>query len=104
MWEDIAPQLHEMGVLTQIDRNALTLYCETWARWRLAVAELATLKYGTDDAAIKRVSIIARDLLGIVHRLGGAFGMTPSDRTRIQVQKPGVEAAEFERFLSSKTG
>lgn len=102
MWREIAPQLQEMGVLTKIDRNALTLYCETWARWRLTVEALVGLDYRKDGLEIKRLSIIARDSLGILHRLGAAFGMTPSDRTRIQVAKPSVEDAEFERFLASK--
>ena len=96
IWREIAPQLQEMGVLTHIDRTMLTLLCETWARWRLAVAALVGLDYREDSVEIKRLSIIARDLLGIIHRIGGAFGMSPSDRTRIQIGKSDTELAEFD--------
>lgn len=93
-----------MGVLAPIDSGALIVYCDAWERWRLARAELATLKYGTDDAAIKRVSIIARDLAVMLHRFDGEFGLTASARTRIQVEKRSEEADSLLRFIESKPG
>ncbi len=36
MWKTLVPQLEGMGVLTEIDRNALSRYCRLWSRWRSA--------------------------------------------------------------------
>jgi phage terminase small subunit len=44
-WEQLVPQLQEMGVLTRIDENALVRYCTFWSRWRAAEDFIA--KHGT---------------------------------------------------------
>lgn len=33
IWNNLAPELERLGVLTQIDKTALTRYCDTLARW-----------------------------------------------------------------------
>ena len=32
-WRRLAPQLARMGLLCKIDRAALALFCQAWARW-----------------------------------------------------------------------
>ena len=32
-WHRLARTLHDMGVLTVVDRAALAAYCQCWARW-----------------------------------------------------------------------
>lgn len=84
-----------MGVLTQIDGEALTNYCETWGRWRQAVDFLAkngptyTIK-GEDGKAkcvvqFPQVSI-ARTLVLVLNRIQVEFGMTPSSRSKVAAQ------------------
>ena len=33
MWTELCRQLSAIGVLTQVDGNALARYCDGWARW-----------------------------------------------------------------------
>ena len=100
-----------MGVLTLADGDMLAGYCQMWARWR--IAEEFLNEHGdvvtTHDEKGRvightqaRQVQVARHLLELLHRYRQDLGLTPSARTRIQVEQPSVEAAEFERFLNSK--
>ena len=96
-WRHLIPKLEMMGVLTQIDGNALARYCRLWSRWRTAEAfinkhgEMYPLK--DDRGKVKcfqsfpQVST-ANKLAQQLTRLEQEFGMTPSARTRIQVTPP----------------
>jgi P27 family predicted phage terminase small subunit len=96
-WRHLIPQLDSMGVLTRIDGNALARYCRLWSRWRKAEAFLDKNgeMYPLKDEAGKvkcfqpfpQVSI-ANKLAQQLTRLEQEFGMTPSARTRIQLNKP----------------
>lgn len=102
-----------MGVLTLADGDQLAAYCQIWARWRIAEehlnedGEVITVYDGKGRIVYSKESpfvSIARNLLQLLNRYAIEFGLTPSARTRIQIEKPGPEAAEFERFLASKMG
>src|SRR5262245_41995306 len=85
----LVPQLDAMGVLTQIDCNALARYCRLWARWRRAEAfiekhgEMYPLK---DDRGKIRCFqqfpqvATANKLAQQLTRLEQEFGMTPLAR------------------------
>jgi P27 family predicted phage terminase small subunit len=87
-WERIAPELAMLGLLARIDRSALALYCESYARWIDAIS--AIQQYG---AVVKSPSgyPIQSPYVGIANKAGeqvrlmlSEFGMTPSSRTRVQ--------------------
>jgi P27 family predicted phage terminase small subunit len=93
-WKHLVPMLGHMGVLTRIDRNALTRYCQFWARWKKAELFIQTHgdTYPLKDDAGKIKCLQQFPQVAIAHRLGlvltrleQEFGMTPSARTRIQV-------------------
>lgn len=100
-WDQLAPMLQGMGVLTRIDGNSLARYCRLWARWRKAEAfieergEMYPLK---DDAGKVKCFqqwpqvAIANKLAIQLTRLEQEFGMTPSARARIQTA-PKVESS-----------
>jgi P27 family predicted phage terminase small subunit len=102
VWRHVLPLLEGMGVLTQIDGNALSRYCRLWVRWRKAEAfidehgEMYPLK---DEAGkLKCVQqwpqvAIAAKLAQQLTRLEQEFGMTPSARARIQLSVPIKKAA-----------
>ena len=108
-WKRIVPQLKAMGVLTLIDADALTNYCDTWSRWKRAVlflkekGDVYTIK--DDDGKIKYISqlpqvAIARNLLAVLNRYQQEFGLTPAARSRIVLpeQGPANGIAEFLGF------
>ncbi len=97
-WYRMVPLLREMGVLTRADTDALTVYCETWARWRRAVefleknGDVYTLKDDNGDpkCVVQWPQVaIARNLIGVLNRFQAEFGLTPSARTRIDVAACG---------------
>lgn len=93
-WQDVAPMLEGMGVLTRIDGNALARYCRLWSRWRKAEdfieqkGEMYPLR--SDDGKVKyfqqwpQVSI-ANKLAQQLTKIEAEFGMTPSARARLSV-------------------
>ena len=96
MWKTLVPQLEGMGVLTEIDRNALSRYCRLWSRWRNAESfidqhgEMYPLK--DDSGKVKYMQqwpqvAIANKLAQQLTRLEQEFGMTPSARSRIQIER-----------------
>jgi len=96
-WDFLVPLLQQMGVLTRIDANALSRYCQLWSRWREAEAFIAKhgLMYPLKDDAGKpkcfqpwpQVSI-ANKLAQQLTRLEQEFGMTPSARSRLILATP----------------
>ena len=108
-WDELAPLLEAMGVLTRIDGNALARYCRLWSRWRKMEAfieekgEMYPLR--TEDGGVKCFQqwpqvAIANKLAQQLTRLEQEFGLTPSARTRIHIDRSG-ELDEFERFLQA---
>jgi len=98
-WRQLVPMLRAMNVLTRIDGNALARYCRTWSRWRKAEAfidehgEMYPLK--DESGRVKYMQqwpqvAISHKLAQQLTRLEQEFGMTPSARSRIQLDAPAT--------------
>lgn len=109
IWKTLVPQLRDMGVLTRIDGQALTRYCTLWARWKRA--EQFIEKHGDvypfkdDRGNLKYLQqfpqvAIAHKLATHLTRLEQEFGMTPSSRSRIRIERDD-RVDEFETFLQA---
>jgi P27 family predicted phage terminase small subunit len=90
-WRRMGGELARMGVVTVVDRAALAAYCVAYARW--ADAEAQVTKLGT---VVKTANgnLIQNPYLAVANRAmdqmmkaAGEFGMTPSSRSRVQVQQ-----------------
>ena len=107
-WRQLAPDLVACGLLTRLDRNALSRYCTLWARWRKAEefiakhGEVYTLKDSTGGARcvmqFPQVAIAHRLSLALT-KLEAEFGMTPSGRSRLHVEMPPDEPSPLSRFF-----
>ena len=77
LWEELAPILAKMGVLTVADRHALGLLCDSFSRWR-----------DMPENTTRRTEF---------RRLLAEFGLTPSSRSSIKVpsQPPADPLADF---------
>ena len=91
-WRRLAAELTAAGLLTVVDRAALAMYCQCYARW--VEAERALKKESLIDITNKG-NRIQNPLIGIANRamelmLKAAveFGMTPSARSRLHVEPP----------------
>jgi P27 family predicted phage terminase small subunit len=96
-WRRVARQLVAMGVLATIDRIALAAYCDAYAQWLAASRGIKRLadsgdKYGGLLLKTTNGNIIQNPLVGIANkaradmvRFAAELGMTPSARSRVQV-------------------
>ena len=111
-WDELAPMLEGMGILSRIDGKALARYCRLWSRWR-KMEEFIDQKgvmYPLKDESgkVKYVQqwpqvAIANKLAQQLTRLEEAFGMTPSSRARIQVP-PQPQESDRSKARFFKTG
>ena len=80
--------LYDAGLLTEVDRGALSAYCQAYGRW--VKAERAVTKHGmTDYTAHGTLTVspyvrIARQAMDDLRKLAIEFGMTPSSRSRVE--------------------
>lgn len=93
VWNQLAPALVVMKVLTVVDVFAFGRYCELTARWvELKKARDSRGLAGWSHKQSKNSIIVLpqgseeKALMGELLRLEDHFGLTPSSRTRIRVQ------------------
>ena len=88
-WHTVAKQLSAAKILTELDKPALILYCEAWARWREAtnqVGERGMLVKSPSGYPMQNPYLaIANKAFEQMQKMLVEFGMTPSSRSRIQV-------------------
>lgn len=90
-WRRMAKKLFALGLLTEIDGTALALYCQAWARWVEAEEEVRKLGaivkspngYPIQNPYLSVANRAMRDLRAMLVE----FGMTPSSRSRVQVNR-----------------
>ena len=90
-WDLVAPQLHSMGVLSQIDATALEMYCVAFGQWRHAQEKIRLLGpiikiEKTGYLQQSPYMQIANKSFDQMKAMLSEFGMTPSSRTRIAAE------------------
>lgn len=114
-WKAIVPELAQLGVLTKIDGKALAAYCHAFARWMAAQEEVDRLGLVLDEP-IMGGPPEDREVVGYKHKRNPAvsiehealkimksflveFGMTPSSRSRIRIEKADQPEDPLEALL-----
>jgi P27 family predicted phage terminase small subunit len=86
-WYKLSKKLYRLGLLTEIDDDALGLYCQCWARWVKAEQKLAeeglTTKAQSGYAQPSPWLSIANKALEQVCVLGAEFGLSPVSRSKV---------------------
>ena len=94
-WGRVCSALFSAGLMTELDRAALSAYCAAYGRWAQAERAINTMagKDGINAALLiktKEGNAIQNPLVGIANkaradvvRFAAEFGMTPSARTRV---------------------
>jgi P27 family predicted phage terminase small subunit len=82
-WRRVAPQLLQLGLLTELDIPMLGVYCASYDRWRSVVEVIARERIAETSALGKRLAAIRRAAAEQMVRLAGEFGMTPLARSRL---------------------
>lgn len=106
-WRRVTKELAESNLLAGVDRAALAAYCQTWSRWVQAEEQLANDELvKTTDKGYEYPNPwlgIANTALDQMRKFLVEFGMTPSSRSRVKVDKP-VEDNPFVKYLNSRNG
>lgn len=105
-WHRLAGSLHEMGVLTTVDRAALAAYCQAWGRWVEAEEKLrdtpALIKTPSGYVQQSPWLTVANKQLELMGRYMAELGITPASRSRITVVNDKAaepEPVRFERIV-----
>ncbi len=103
IWEEEAPRLEVLGLLTEIDGEEFARYCLLTIRARQAETELekSTLLVpgAVPGTMVKNPLVqVSRDYNAAASKLADKFGLNPASRTKIEV-KPD-EGEERESLLS----
>jgi P27 family predicted phage terminase small subunit len=102
-WQRMGEKLHKLGLVTEIDKSALAVYCMAWSRW--VEAEGKIKEFGSVMISPKSGFLVQSPYLQIANRsmeqmmkVLVEFGMTPSSRSRIHVAPRQEEVNPLERF------
>ena len=86
-WDRLAGVLHDMGVVTIVDRAALAAYCQCYGRWVEAEEKMQTtpmlLKTASGYVQQSPWLSIANKQLELMGRYMAELGLTPASRSRI---------------------
>jgi P27 family predicted phage terminase small subunit len=103
-WKRITPELEAIGLLTRIDMAALAAYCQSYSRW--VEAEKMIRKHGmlvktpNGYPQVSPFLVIVNKSIEQMKSFLTEFGMTPSSRSRINVEAPEKEKDDMESLLS----
>ena len=104
-WRRVAQELYDAGLLSRVDRAALAAYCQAWSTWVEAVKRLRVegQVIVSDKGYVYQHPLVAiRDkAVEQMRRFMTEYGMTPSSRSRVKVDKP-EDVDELERILFGK--
>lgn len=91
-WRRVARTLYELGLLTGVDRAALAVYCQAWARWVKAEGQVAkhgeVVKTAAGNVMQNPYLSIANRAMRQMRDMARELGMTPSARSQIRVAPP----------------
>lgn len=121
-WRRITPELERYGLVSKLDRSALALYCQAWARLVWAEEQMARamgiaaekraeaeakgeeylggdgMTYPTASGAIQYSPhwVIANRAAEQVKNFLGEFGLSPATRTKVSTSAVRQRALDFD--------
>ena len=110
-WQNIAPELHRLNLLTILDIGPLAAYCSAAAQLRQAeeaVERMAkrdprghalTVEGSAGNHVTNPLLRIASRAMADMQRIGAQFGLTPSGRLRLSGIKPPPPPSKFDGLL-----
>lgn len=102
-WKEQAEILQRAGLLTEVDLDAFAAMCNSYATWVDAQRQLkktGMLVRGPSGHPVMSPYIsISEKALNRLLQYQKEFGLTPSSRTRVQLDSGDGEEDEFSEFL-----
>jgi P27 family predicted phage terminase small subunit len=101
-WRRVVKDLTAAGLLKTVDRSALAAYCQAYSQWVDASKRLKeqplTLVSPNGYAYPNPLLGVQKRALELMHKFMTEFGMTPSSRSKVKVEKV-EEADELDKIL-----
>ena len=101
-WKAVVRELHPLGLVTAIDKDALAMYCVIFSRWikaeKMVRDKGEIIKTAAGNIIQNPYLSIANRALDQLNKLGAEFGMTPSSRSRVKTDVLDPDH-ELERML-----
>lgn len=101
-WKSTVRELHPLGLITAIDKDALAMYCTIYVRWikaeKIVREKGEIIKTAAGNIIQNPYLSIANRALDQLNKLGAEFGMTPSSRSRVKTE-PVDGSHELEQML-----
>ena len=105
-WDRISQELYDLGLLTGIDRAALSAYCTAWQRWVDAEKKIKkhglVLKSPNGYPIYSPYLAIANKAMKQMKEFLAEFGMTPSSRSRVTPHKKPDEQSPLNNWLKKR--
>ena len=99
-WKRLARTLHDLGVISALDRAALAAYCQAYGRWVEAERKLketpALLRTPAGYVQPSPWLGIANKNLEMMHKFMSELGLSPVSRTRVRAPPPTREPWEVD--------
>lgn len=97
-WGRVVPELDAIGLLSVVDRAALTAYVTAWATFVDASKDIdarGTVVEGREGNLVKNPSVaMQRDAVTQIKAWCAEFGLTPSGRSRMQLPSENGNGGE----------
>lgn len=105
-WRHVTGLLEKMNVLSAADKSALAIYCETYSEWRKAIEmckqygawQVIKNSRGEIDTKRHEWDRVRERTADACRRWLTEFGLTPSARTRLQVEETTKD--DFDAFIT----
>lgn len=106
-WVEIVEHLAYIGLLARIDGAAIAQYCDAYSRWVQCSRWLGKNGITYESQKDRSGAVMfrlhpqvseARQLVGLMLRLGNDMGMTPASRHRMSAVPPSEHGDEFDRY------
>ncbi|MCH4563358.1 phage terminase small subunit P27 family [Halomonas sp. EGI 63088] len=89
-WKRIAKDLQVLGLISELDRGELAVYCQAWADWKLAREKITALEEAgfveVTPSGYKQMSAwmqLANRAEERMRKAGSSFGLNPSARASL---------------------
>lgn len=103
VWESLAPDLIDKRVLRAWDVEAFAAYCRMAALFKEAAAEVEAgplMIPGSHHGTVQNPAIrVMQSALEGMIKMGGRFGLTPSDRAGLKISDDGGARSGAARLL-----
>lgn len=101
-WDEIAPELHKLGLLTKLDRYSLLFLAQWVSIHQRGIEGVDTDLIHTTEAngeCCKPELTAAKQALTLIQTLGARFGLDPVSRSKISVKPPEEKDPIGERYF-----